>query len=217
MNTRFADSSLAITPASSRPRRASRIALATLGLISLFIATAPIATAQSTPQQKPGLEFFVTSGALVSTGVQRDVVKSGNLSAAQLSYRITPAFVLTSTVGWARSRDVATPGDPKLDVFTYDLGAEVRAPRWHGGSFNFRPFAGVGAGARSYDYRGKDTDATHNLAAYGSVGGEIGVWRLRLRVEARDYVTEFRPLDGAGPAATRNDVVMLIGLSFVKP
>ena len=55
----------------------------------------------------------------------------------------------------------------------------------------------------------------------GMEGGHVignSLERLRaFRVEARDYVTEFRPLDGVGPAATRNDVVMLVGLSFVKP
>ena len=85
MNTRFADSSLVSPSAISRPRRARSIALAALTLIGLFVATAPVAGAQSAPDQKPGFEFFVTSGALVSTGVQRDVVKSGNLTAAQLS------------------------------------------------------------------------------------------------------------------------------------
>ena len=38
------------------------------------------------------------------------------------------------SVGIARilhgSRDLATAGSPKLDVFTYDVGAEVRANRW---------------------------------------------------------------------------------------
>ena len=49
----------------------------------------------------------------------------------------------------------------------------------------------------------------------GSAGGELGIGRVRLRLEVRDYVTSFKPLDGKGAAGTRNDVVMA-GLRFVK-
>ena len=76
------------------------------------------------------------------------------------------------------------------------------------------PFAGIGAGARSYNYRSLDVDATHNLAAYGSVGGELERGRFSLRIEARDYVSGFKPLAGVGSTATRNDVVVLAGINF---
>jgi hypothetical protein len=78
----------------------------------------------------------------------------------------------------------------------------------------FTPFAGVGAGARSYNYRNLDVDATHNVAGYGTVGGELGMGRVGLRLEVRDYVTGFKPLVGGGTADTRNDVVILVGLRF---
>jgi hypothetical protein len=132
-------------------------------------------------------------------------------------YVARPALAITSTVGWARSRDIATAGDPKLDVFTYDVGAEVRAPRWiTGKTLTFSPFAGAGAGGRSYNYRKLDVDATHNLSAYGSAGGELGIRRVRVRLEARDYVSGFKPLAGAGAARTGNDVVVMVGLRFVS-
>jgi hypothetical protein len=38
--------------------------------------------------------------------------------------------------------------------------------------------------------------------------------RVGLRLEARDYVSGFRPLVGGGSARTRNDVVALLGLSL---
>jgi hypothetical protein len=78
----------------------------------------------------------------------------------------------------------------------------------------FSPFAGVGAGARSYNYRKLDVDATHNLAAYGAVGGELGMGRVGLRLEARNYATGFRPLVGVGKSDMRNDVVVMAALSF---
>ena len=128
-------------------------------------------------------------------------------------YAVAPAVAITGTFGWARSRDVASIDEPKLDVFTYDVGAEARAPRL-GGALWFSPFAGIGAGARSYNYRNLHVDATHNPAAYASVGGEVGKGRLSLRIEARDYVTGFKPLDGRAGTDTRNDVVVMAGLRF---
>jgi hypothetical protein len=38
----------------------------------------------------------------------------------------------------------------------------------------FRPFVGAGAGGRSYNHRKLDLDATHDVAGYGTVGGEFG-------------------------------------------
>ena len=156
-------------------------------------------------------EFLVPSGALITTGAQRNAIKSGNLTAVQLTYVARPALAITSTVGWARSRDVASAGDPKLDIFTYDIGAEARMPRWI-----FSPFAGVGAGGRSYNYRKLDVDATHNLAAYASAGGELGIRRVRIRLEARDYVSGFKPLQGVGAGHTGNDVVLMAALHLVS-
>ena len=80
----------------------------------------------------------------------------------------------------------------------------------------FAPFVGAGAGARSYNYRNLDVDATHNVAAYGAAGGELGVGRVGLRLEVRDYVTGFKPLAGRGASDTRNGVVIMVGVRFKK-
>ncbi len=164
-------------------------------------------------EQKPRWEFDVPTGTVVPTGAQRGAIKRGSLTAAELSYVVRPDLAITATLGWARSRDIHSIGEPKLDVFTYDLGAEVRAPRWIAGkAITFSPFAGGGAGARSYNYRNLAVGARHNAAAYVSAGGEFGIWRVRLRIEVRDYVTGFKPLGGGGTADARNDVVVMNGL-----
>ena len=178
-------------------------------------------SAQDSTSQAPSKaarwELTVPSGALVPTGVQRDAIKRGNLTAVQLMYVARPTFAITSTFGWARSKDVATVDQPKLDVFTYDIGAEARAPhRIANETMSFSPFAGIGAGGRSYNYRKLDVDAKHNLAAYASAGGDIGVRRLHLRLEARDYVAGFKPLAGSGAGRTGNDVVVMVGLRLVS-
>jgi hypothetical protein len=186
------------------------LALTPAGLLS---ASSRAAAAQAAPEPRGNWELIVPTGIVVPTGAQRGAIKRANLTAAQLSYVVRPAFAVMATFGWARSRDIASVGQPKLDLFNYDLGAELRAPRWIGGEVvSFSPFVALGAGARSYNYRSLDVDATHNLAAYGGVGGELRVKRVALRFEARNYVTGFEPLHGDGPGVTRNDVSLTLGL-----
>lgn len=213
-------------PRITRPRYRSiaRITLAAAILVGGTRAAEAQATtdqktaeAQTAGEQQRKWEFLASTGAVVPTAAQRDAIKRGNLAAAQLSYVVRPTLAITATLGWARSRDIASVGDPKLDVFTYDLGAEVRAPQWIAGhAVTFSPFAGVGAGARSYNYRSLDVDATHNVAGYLSAGGEFGIRRVRLRLEVRDYVTGFKPLVGDGTAAAHNDIVVMTGLRFAR-
>lgn len=209
-------------PASSlvlvRPLVARRVSLARTAIAAvLFITAARTTGAQTAPDQKSRFEFLVSSGTLVPTGAPRNAIKRADQTTAQLSYLVRPNVAITTSFGWARSRDLATVDDPKLDVFTYDVGAEVRANRRQASrTVTFTPFVGVGAGARSYNYRSLDVGATHNLAAYGSVGGELGYRRVRLRLEARDYVSGFKPLAVAGTAGRRNDVAVMVGFRFVR-
>lgn len=192
---------------------AARRALIIAGTL---LATATSAEAQGVTGSGHRWEIGTPSGWLVPTGDHRTALKRGGLNAVQASFVAHPAVAVTATVGWARSRDLATADEPKLDVFTYDLGAEFRTPRLPAGRLTVGAFAGLGAGARSYNHRSLDVDATHNVAAYASVGSEIGMGRVRLRLEARDYVAGFKPLMGEDASATRNDVALLAGLRLVR-
>jgi hypothetical protein len=180
-----------------------------------ILLSARTSTAQSS--QSHGWERRVTSGAFVPTGDQRDALQHAQASAAQVAWRIRPSLAVTSTFTWARSRDVASIDTPKLDVFTSDVGIEQRGRQWFAShAVTFSPFAGIGAGARSYNYRRLDVDAVHNLAGYGAVGGELGFKRVGLRLEVRDYTSGFKPLVGAGRSDVRNDVVIMAGLRLRK-
>lgn len=203
-------------PESSFRRRHAAVDHATragLALLAFLVTTSDEAQAQVHSGPRSHWEVVVPSGRLIPTEAQRDAIERGGLTAVQVSYVARPSLAATATLGWARSRDLVTAAHPKVDAFLFDVGAEVRAPRWIArGGLAFSPFAGIGAGARMYNHRSLDVDATHNAAAYGSVGGELGVKRIRLRVEARDYVTAFKPLIGGGASVARNDVVVLVGL-----
>ena len=185
--------------------------------LGILLAMAPPADAQTAPGSRHHWELLLSSGALVPTGAQRHAVKDAQLSTAQLSYVVRSRFALTTMLGWARSRDRSAVGDPKLDVFTFDVGAEARAARHTvREGMTIRPFVGAGAGSRSYNHRHLERDATHNVAGYAAVGGELGFSRVRVRLEVRDYLTGFKPLACNGAAGTRNDVVALVGLRLTR-
>jgi len=194
--------------------RARLGALAVIALSGALAATD--ANAQNvTPSSEIGFEVRPYAGAYIPTGDQRDLLKDAVLVGAQASYRILPQLAVTGTFGWSPSKDRITDGDQTLDLYQYDLGAEVRAPAWFAagtGSWDFTPFAGLGVGGRTYDYRDLDVDSKTNVAGYGALGGEFGFGRTGLRLEARDYVSQFEPLAG-GDAKTRNDVTLAAGLT----
>ena len=196
-------------------RSLTRVALTAVGTVGMLLSSARVSMAQTRAAQPSTWEFRVTGGALVPMGSQRKVLKDAQVTAAQLSWVVRPSLAITGTFGWARSRDLASTGTPKLDIFTSDLGFEARPGQWFADrAVTFTPFVGLGAGARSYNYRKLDVDATHNVAAYGSVGGELGVGRVGLRLEVRDYATGFKPLVGAGTSDMRNDVVIMAAVRF---
>lgn len=188
------------------------IALATA---ALFGAWSQTASAQAPSRVHNRVEFRIASGSMMPTGEQGASLRSGALTAAQIAWVPQPSFAVVGSFGWGRSRDLAATDAPKLNAFSADLGVEARAAHWKTGrSMSFTPFIGLGGGARSYDYHKRAANATHNLAGYGAVGGELGIGRLGFRLEARNYVSGFKPLSGAGPSDTRSDVAVLAAVRF---
>lgn len=195
-----------------RNTRLSSITLSALTALALLPVTRGDAAAQDGARPSSKWDFVTSSGAVLPTGEQRDAISSGALSTAQLSYAVRPAIAAVATIGWARSRDLLSAGEPALDLFSYDLGAEARLQPMRAGRLDVRPFVGAGAGARTYNHRHADFAVTHDAAAYAGVGAEVGAGWLRMRLEARDYVLGFQPLGGDGPSDTRNEVALMAGL-----
>lgn len=192
-----------------------RLAMSSASILTLTAVVPGSATAQTEATNAKPLEFRIVSGALVPTGALRGAITNGQVTATQISWLVAPKVAITGTFAWARSRDGAAVGSPKLDVFTSDLGLETRSAELCAECrVSFKGFAGLGAGARSYNYRKLDAAATHNIAGYAAAGGEVGMGRVGLRLEVRDYATGFKPLVGSGPSAARNDVVVMAALRF---
>lgn len=188
---------------------------AAVGAAALVFSLGSMAIAQTTNPFRRTLELRLPSGAFVARGVQRQQLKDAQVTAAQVSWFVDSQLAFTGTFAWTGTRDLAATDTPKLDVFTADLGAELRSSEWHAERpVSVRAFAGLGGGARVYNYRSLDRPATNNLAGYGSIGSEVGMGRVRLRVEARNYVSGFKPLAINGRSGVRNDVAVLASLRF---
>lgn len=208
---------VADTQSASRSSRLplARVALTIASAMGLAIGSTGSAAAQTpAPESKPW-ELRITSGAFVPAGSQRNALKNAQVSAAQMSWVLRPSLAITGTFAWARSRDLEMATTPKLDVFTSDVGIEVRPVQWGAkGAMSVSPFVGLGGGARSYNYRKLDVDATHNVAGFAAVGSELGMGRVGVRLEVRDYTSGFTPLIGGGASHARNDVVVMGALSL---
>ena len=184
-----------------------------------LIAAAAALTMLAAPAQAQNLggrfELRPFVGAYIPTGDQRDFLEDAVLAGAQLSWRAIPALAITGTFGWSPSKDRITPGDQKLDIYQYDVGAELRAASlYKGGVWELSPFAGLGVGGRTYDYRDLDVGAKSNVDGYAALGGDIGFGPIGFRIEGRDYVSQFKPLTGSGDTKTRNDIGIAFGVAY---
>jgi hypothetical protein len=181
--------------------------------LAVLLASAAGATRAQAQDAGSGFEFRPYVGAYVPTGDQRDFLKDAVLVGAQASWRLTQALAVTGTFGWSPSKDRITAGDETLDVYQYDIGLEGRLGNSASSTWSFTPFAGIGIGGRTYNYRDLDIEAKTNVAGYGALGGELGVGRWGLRLEARDYLSRFEPLTGTGETKTRNDITIATGIT----
>ena len=111
---------------------------------------------------------------------------------------LTTTTLVLVTLGAAAAQAQPQPSMPKTP------GIELIMP-----SGTFVPTgAQEGVGARSYNFRHADLATTHELAAYVSAGGELGLKRVRVRLEVRDYFTGVNQ----GTDARRNDLAVMAGL-----
>lgn len=200
---------MSITTAITEGQTVRRVLTGAALLTTMFGARTALA------QSTTGVELRPFVGAFIPTGDQRDFLKDAVLVGAQASWRVIPVLAFTGTFAWSPSKDRISAGDQTLDIYQYDVGAELRTPSGlDAGVATFTPFVGLGVGGRTYDYRDLDVSSKTNFDGYGAVGGDLGFGPIALRIEARDYVSQFKPLSGTGSTETRNDIGLAAGLAY---
>ncbi len=153
----------------------------------------------------------------VPVGSQRDLLMDGLGVGTETSWRASRRLAISATFGWTQTKDRITP--QMLDIFQYDVGVEGRVPVWRSGAswttrdpWEITPFAGIGLGGRTHNYRDLDVAAKTVFEAYGATGADVDIGGNKLRFEVRDYLSRSKPPAGARASKTRNDVAFRAGL-----
>jgi hypothetical protein len=181
--------------------------LATAALLACVSA----ANAQPSPRVTPEVRPFV--GAFLPTGRMSDDFEAATMLGAQVGLELSRNFHVLGTGSWTHGHNKFEYASDRTNIWQYDLGIEGNLVRQVGERWLFRPFAGVGGGGRSYDYRASGVGTRTCTAGYAALGTEFETGPVALRVEARDYLSCFEsPVTGR--KRTRNDVGLSFGVAY---
>lgn len=182
----------------------------------LLVACAMFGTAPSLIGQSGRAipEFRTFMGATVPTGDQRDRFKTGPVFGVQGALELRENLHLLGTFAWSPVHNKFPVGRDIAHVLSYDLGLELGGSRDMANGWVFRPFVGVGAGARSYLYEASALEDRTGLAVHGAAGAEFQLNRLALRFEVRDNLYRYEPPVAGMSSATGNDLSVMIGFAY---
>ena len=177
-----------------------------------LVLGATTASAQGAPFDRT-LEVRPFMGVYVPTGALRDDMKAATTLGAQGAIELTQRFHIVGTLAWTHGHHKFDLLNDRVNLWQYDLGAEFNPFRPMGNDWMLQPFIGLGAGARTADYRAEGLGSKTCTAGYGALGTEVQRGAVALRLEARDYLTCFEsPI--TGNKRTRNDATIALGVAF---
>lgn len=184
----------------------------------LFIGAALIAaSAAPSAAQMPVerlLEVRPFAGALIPVRAQRRDFLTAPMVGLQGAIEIKPAFHVLATFGWSAAQDKFGLSQNNVNIYAYNVGAELGLVRRLSGHWELRPFVGAGIGGRSYQYRPTTMSDRTCFAGYGALGTEIQNGRLGFRFEGRGNAFCFRsPMPGV-QSETRGDIGLSLGMAY---
>lgn len=182
----------------------------------MLAAVALVFGATALPAQETGAKAEIRPfvGASIPTGTQRDLFNDAPVFGLQGAVELKPTLHLVGTFGWVPGQNEYVLARDNVNIFQYDVGIELSMVRGLGASWQFRPYLGVGGGARTYAYEADQLGDKTCAAGYGALGSEFQLGRTALRVEARDDVFCFKsPIPGQD-SRTRNDLRLTAGMAY---
>lgn len=182
-----------------------------------MLATAALfAGATAVYAQEPGAKVEVRPfvGASIPTGAQRDLFNDAPIFGVQGAVQVKPTLHLVGTFGWVPGQNEYVAARDNVNVFAYDVGVELSMVRPLGGNWQFRPYAGIGGGGRTYAYEADQLADKTCVAGYGALGSEFQIGRTALRVEARDDLYCFRSPVAGVDSETRNEIRLTAGVAY---
>ena len=193
-------------------RKAHGLVGGAVAALILSLAALPLMPAALAAQDERAGTFamHLLLGGFVPSGHSRSTLSNGYAIGAQIGMGLTPrvATVATAFVTQTKFRAIDVN---EVTLVQYDVGLEFAPGAPHESIHRVIPFAGFGAGGRTYDVRDANTATRTYFAAYLSAGAEIRLQRLAFRMEARGYAS--RQEAAAGASVTRTDIAGLAGLA----
>lgn len=183
---------------------------------STMVVAALLLGATTLPAQttkiKPEIRPF--AGALIPVGDQRDLFLDAPMAGVSAAVEVKPSFHVLATFGWVAAQNKYPVAQDNVNIFQYNVGAELGFVTPLGGRWELRPFAGLGVGGRTYAFQGISLEDKTSFAGYGALGTEFQIARTALRLEARHNVFRYRsPVPGV-PARTRSDIGLSLGIAY---
>jgi hypothetical protein len=176
-----------------------------------LVVSAPRAVAQAWPSVPEVRPFF---GAYVPAGKQHQLLDGGIALGAELALEFARGAHAVAGFTWVPTEQRGLDTGGRVEMAQFDLGAEWLSPGRRQVQRRLNPLVGAGVGIRAYRSRDTDAPSQANLGAYGALGGELGLGRVALRLEGRDYLTAFRGLDGRAATSLRTDAAIALGLAY---
>jgi hypothetical protein len=175
-----------------------------------FSALLTIASSVLSAQDRIRPELRPFAGVCIPTADQRDVYKTAPMLGLQGAVEVRPTLHVLGSFAWI-SAEHGELGS--IHIIGYDAGIELSGVRDLASGMLYRPFVGLGGGARSYLYPGRVRDRT-GPAGYAALGMELQRGRGAFRFEGRLIVFRNRATEGGDESKTLNDIALMVGYSF---
>jgi hypothetical protein len=160
------------------------------------------------PEVRPFLGVYLPEGEIKAES--RSGVMLGLQGALELSSHFHVLGSFSWTFGHSRVQEL---DHSQSFLWQYDAGFEMNLLKRRGGHWLFRPFAGLGAGARIYDYRASNAGRSDCTASYATIGTELQRASVAWRLEGRGYLACYvSPI--TGQKHTGNDFAILFGTAM---
>lgn len=162
---------------------------------------------------RPTREIRPYVGAYVPVGAMRRDFRDATMLGLQAAIERSRYLHLVGNASWTHGHNRYDRGSDRTDIWQYDAGVELNLYRPQAAGWVFRPFVGVGGGARTLDHRASGLASYTCTTGYGSLGTELQTGGVALRVEARDYMACFKsPVTGQHD--TRSDLGLSLGVAY---
>jgi hypothetical protein len=157
-------------------------------------------------------EFRPIVGAVVPVSTQRHHFKDSFLIGVQGAVELRPTLHVGASFGAMLAATSRYPADnSKLYMFQYDVGIERGIERALNEGWHFKPYLGVGGGARRYKFADRALKDGTCAVGYAAAGTEFQVGRSGIRAEGRINTFCFKSPIPGGSASTRHDLTFTLG------